>query len=298
MGHNVSALFLTRGRPDWFKIDDRVKIVYNPYHVSNIDVLVITSPHSIHLTREIRAKRTFIFCQMAEHMFQPRNTSWQLACRSFYTASYPMISISKWNISLFQNEYGRMHPTYYVGNGVNFDHFPISDKPKDGQCILVEGWECTNPSKDADHIGPKVALRLKEEFGVRILAYSQLPNKGPYYPDEYYMCPDIKKMNELYSRASFMIKASKYDARSCAPLEAMTKGTPTVRAIIMGDDDLEHGVNSLKVHYNEEELYGAAKAMLTGQMWKTLGPDCLNYVKTQTWEYWMKRIEYIYSCRD
>lgn len=297
-GHEVIALFLTKGRPTWFDLDPRIRIVYNPYHLSNIDALVITSPHSIRMAQKIRAKRTFLFCQMAEHLFRPRDKSWQRQCLDFYTSSYPMLSISKWNMDLFAS-YGRKAPTYYIGNGVNLDHFPISEKPKDGTCILVEGWVSTNPSKDPDHIGPKVAVRLREEFGVKVLAYSQCLNSTKYKPDEFYHRPSLKEMNELYERATILVKATKYDARSCAPMEAMTKGTATARAIMEGDDDLIHDVNCLKSAYNEDELYRNARMLLENQTVRNRLADAgREHVQKYSWDYWMKEVNRIYTCQE
>lgn len=294
-GHEVFALFLTKGRPTWFDLDPRVRIVYNPYHLSNVDALVITSPHSIRMTEKIRARKVFLFCQMAEHLFKEGDDHWFNTCRRFYTAPYPMLSISQWNIDLF-TAMGRTAETHYIGCGVNTDHFPISVKQKDGTRILVEGWQGNNPSKDVDYLGPKVALRLKEEFGVRVLAYSQVENLGPYKPDEYHYRPTLQVMNELYERATILIKATRYDARACAPMEAMTKGTVTARAIVKGDDDLIHDVNCLKSDYNEEELYNNARMLLKNTALRNhLAEGCCKYVKQYSWDYWMKKINAIYE---
>lgn len=292
LGHDVTLLSLVRGKQDWFKIDPQVRIIYHPVHARNIDVAVITSPHTIHWLDTIKAKKKVMFSQMAEHLFRPDNKQWFERCRKFYSAPYPMMAISKWNIDLFKAEFGRTAPTHYIGNGVNLEDFPISNKPKDGKCILVEGWVSHNAAKDVDHIAPKVALRLKEEFGVRVLAYSQLTNPGPYMPDEFYCCPDLKTMNALYERATIMIKASKYDARSCSPVEAMTKGTVTARAIIKGDDDLVHGHNCLRGDYNENWLYIHACQLMDGMRYD-MEKACLAHVQKYTWDYWMGEVNKI-----
>ena len=59
-----------------------------------------------------------------------------------------------------------------------------------------------------------------------------------------------------------MLKASRYDARSCAPVEAMKCGTVTVRAIERGDDDLIDMANCRKVGYDFNELLYAAKSII------------------------------------
>lgn len=261
-GHEVVAYYPRRGKPDWFQIHPHVQWEWNYEKLRGVDVLVITSPHTIDMVRKINAKKTFLFCQMAEHLFRPHDRKWQAQCRNFYIAPFPMLSISKWNIEMFEKQFGRTAPTHYIGNGVNVQDFPIDSSVKDGKTVLVEGWECSNPSKDVDHVAPNVARRLKDE-GYTILAYGALPIKVlPSVPDEYHEKPDMKTLNELYSRATILLKASKYDARACAPVEAMTKATVTARAIIEGDDDLIHGVNCLRSEYSFDGLYASAKSLL------------------------------------
>ena len=86
-----------------------------------------------------------------------------------------------------------------------------------------------------------------------------------------------------------MLKASKYDARSCSPMEAMTKGTVTARAIIKGDDDLIGSVNCLKVNYSEAELYKAAKLLLTNkEIFRHTQEQCKPTLDYNNWD---KRIE-------
>lgn len=202
-------------------------------------------------------------------------------------SKHPMFSISKWNMKFFQ-EKGRTGETHYIGNGVNFEDFPIEKVKKQKAVILVEGWECGNPSKDFMHIGPKIAAKLKSE-GAYILAYSQLPLKTmPEAVDEFYYRPDIDTMNDLYRRASILIKASVYDARACAPVEAMTKGTPTARAITKGDDDIIHGYNGLRCGYSYSELYSTAKELINRR--EEFEENCINYVKKYNWSYWMEKI--------
>lgn len=294
-GHQVTLLALQRGKADWFEIDPRVKIIYHPVHARNIDVAVITSPHTIHWMDSIKARKKMLFCQMAEHLFRPDNHLWMSRCATFYTAPLPMMAISQWNIDLFKEQFGRTAPTYYIGNGVNLKDFPISHKLKDGKYILVEGWVSHNAAKDVDYIGPKVALRLREEFGVKIMAYSQMPNNTAFEPDEFYCKPDLARMNDLYERATIMIKASKYDARSCSPVEAMTKGTVTARAIIRGDDDLIDWENCYRSAYEERALYKISRGLLINSngIREKLAANCIEHVQKYTWDYWMIEVNKI-----
>jgi hypothetical protein len=110
-------------------------------------------------------------------------------------------------------------------------------------------------------------------------------------PDEFYVLPDLETLNFLYSNATILIKATQYDARSCSPMEAMTKGTVTARAIIEGDDDLHHFKNCYRVSYDVDKLYYAALTLLKDDTLRNiLACNCISYVQTYTWDYWMEKI--------
>lgn len=292
--HRVTILMPVPGKCEWFHIHPEVSIT-SAINWRIVDCLIIGSPHAVDLL-EAPVKKKFVFCQMAEHLFNT-SSSWQGQCRKFYKAPVPMFSISRWNIEDFK-KMGRLAETHYIGNGVNLEDFPISTMPKDNKTVLVEGWEPGNPSKDQLYFGAKVAAKLKSD-GYRILAYSQYPlKKHQNIPDEYYQCPSLQVMNDLYERATILIKASRFDARSCAPMEAMTKGTVTARAIIKGDDDLIHMSNSLVSGYNINALYNNALLLLNNQSLRNeLSYNCIEYVQKYNWDYWMKKINEI-LCSD
>lgn len=294
LGHEVTLYNLGGHLTcDWF--DVKVRITNSTILLKKADCLIITSPHTIHLQKQIRQdQKCFLHCQMMEHLFNIGNKRFYDQCIEFYTSPHPMFSISQWNMQMMK-ELGRTAPTHYIGNGVNLEHFPISDKPKDGKTVLVEGWECTNQAKDVDNIAPKVAKRLKEE-GYYIIAYSAQPLKTmPDVPHEYHCKPSLEKMNELYERATILLKASKYDARSCAPVEAMTKGTATARVIQFGDDDLIDEYNCLRDYYNQDRLYLNSLQLLKNvELRKTLSKNCLQYVQTEcNWQTIMNQINEI-----
>ncbi len=290
---------------EWFKIDEKVQIS-TLAAMWECDCVILTSPHSVNLLDLVLPnQKCFLFLQMLEHLFSPNDVQWLKDCKRFYEAPYPMFSISQWNIDEVkrfnakrfiynQGEIGEVIsiPGYhYIGNGVNLDDFPISNKPKDGKTVLIEGWECANPSKDSDFITHKVAARLKDE-GFKIIAYGgrKLKTDGKLL-DEYHLKPNIETLNSLYERATILIKASKYDARSCSPMEAMTKGTVTARAIIEGDDDLDHKENCLRCGYDADELYTISKNMLTDtDLREMLASNCIKHVQQYSWDYWMNII--------
>lgn len=297
--HDVFLYNEKPGLCNWFTLNGKVQIIQKiDVWIERVDCLIITSPHSIHHQDHPQCpKKVFIFLQMLEHMFHDGD-DWRVKCEKFYESRHPMILISKWNENVLREFYERKGDIYYVGNGVNTQDFPIEISPKDGRTVLVEGWEGYNSAKDVDMIAPKVALRLRQE-GYRVIAYGQVKLKTmPEALDNYYYKPSLSLMNQLYSEATILLKASRYDARACAPVEAMTKGTVTARAIIEGDDDLEYGINCYKVPYSEERLYNVAKIILTNEKIRNqMSAGCIEHVKKYSWDYWMNEINNI-LCQD
>jgi hypothetical protein len=110
--------------------------------------------------------------------------------------------------------------------------------------------------------------------------------------DEYIDNPTVKQLNDLYEKATILLKATKMDARSCSPMEAMTKGTVTVRGIEFGDDDLTND-NSFRCLYDEVALYETAKFALNSPIRQQKADLCREYVQTYSWEYWMNQINQI-----
>lgn len=250
------------------------------------DCVILTSPHSAHLLDIILPnQKCFLFLQMMEDMFKPTDHNWLTMCHKFYTSNYPVISISQWNIDTLRNKFGRIGQIHYIGNGVNLDHFPVSTQNKEPDCVLIEGWEPTNPTKDIDRISHKVALQLKKD-GYTVIAYGGVQCRSDFnLLHQYFRQPSLSQLNRIYERASVLIKASKYDARSCSPVEAMTKGTVTARAIIQGDDDLVHEENCLRCDYDADQLYIAAKRILTdNQLRSRLSESCVKYAESLNWD--------------
>ncbi len=294
--HQVSLFVLNNAHSNaWLNIDKRVKLVHDEKGMDEAELLIITSPHSIKFQNRKKPVRKLIFQQMMEHLFVPHDKKWQELCAEFYRSPYPVMSLATWNKEEMESKWRRRHPTYIIGNGVNLKDFPISKKKKDGRTILVEGWECTNPTKDFKHIAPAVARQLKQD-GFKIIAYGIRPLQTMRdVPHEYYLCPDLKTLNKLYERATIMIKASVCDDRSCSPMEAMTKGTVTARAISKGDEDLKHLVNSLVCdYYDVQQLYNNARQLLDFPKFRNiLAKRCYEHVQHYSWEYWMSEIKKI-----
>jgi glycosyltransferase involved in cell wall biosynthesis len=295
--HNV-VIYVNDGIKvcDWFNIDENIVINNTLKNLYECNCVIITSPHTIFIQDKLlNNQKCFIFLQMMEHMFIPSSSLWYKECLKFYNSKYPLFSISKWNIEMLKKEFNRTGETHYIGNGVNLTDFPINRNPKEfDNIVLIEGWESTNPSKDIKNIAAKTAKKLKKH-GYKIIVYSNANLQTlKNIPDEFYYKPSLYKLNELYTKATIMIKASQYDARSCSPMEAMTKGTPIVRSIINGDDDLINGYNCIRVDYDETKLYNAAMDLLNNKiLMENISINCLNYIEAFTWDFWINEINEI-----
>lgn len=270
----------------WFPL--KAKVINNRYLINRADCLIVGSPHGVEYL-DMFVKRKFVFVQMMEHYFHPTNRRFLEQCRRFYTTPYPCISISHWNIEEMRNKWGRTGPTFYVGNGVNLEMFPIRKPVKDGKTILIESPITTNPSKDPDQITLKVAKYLQGK-GYKVIGYGAKAVDVDI--SEYHINPNIDLLNDLYSRATILLKATKMDARSCSPMEAMTKGTVTVRGIEFGDDDLTNE-NSYRCGYNERDLYDTALLAMNSPLTNEKADICRQYVQDHSWDFWMPKINQI-----
>lgn len=294
-GHQVTLhVFGEAMSKTWCKISDKVDIRYGGLITDDHDIVVATTPPlALVLNQAKIASKKFYFLQMAEDRFDARAKEFNAKALQSYKVPFPIIGISRW-VEFYVRSYRADAPMYYVGNGVSTDFVP--GKQDKGLTILVEGWESYGQSKDVSAIAPKVAKRLKETYGAKILAYSQFPCKTmPDVPDEFYQVPTHDQLIRLYQRSHILLKASVLDARSCAPVEAMCCGCVPVRAIHHGDDDLIHMVNCLRGEYSEEGLFQNAARLIEDESLRIeLKKGGLSYAKEWlSWERWMGVIESI-----
>lgn len=288
-GHRV-VLYNQAGTVKCTIQEVKCKIVNSTDLLIKSDCLIVTSPHGAFLLDK-DIKKKFVFLQMLEHLFNPTNAKFFNNAIALYKTHNPIISISQWNIRVLQHQFHRKFPIHYVGNGVNLNDFPITYKPKDYKTIILESPEPTNHTKDTERLAIQVAKILKER-GYIIKGFGLKEPKDKIF-DEFVLRPDLKTMNRLYEEATLLLKATKYDARSTAPLEAGTKGTLTIRAITEGDDDLNE-TNSFKVGYSVDKLYDAVMFALTHKDELDKRANKIReYVQTYTWDYWMQKINEI-----
>ena len=295
-GHSVYfALLNNRTHTDYWAWHPGVRVVtHQSTYAMRPERILVTSPHSI-----FRAApgKTVIHLQMLEHLFRPDDIVWRRTCEAAYKYPAPLLSISRWNIdTLALAGYRSPETMRYIGNGVSSRDFPrLSDEGlRELKTVLVEGWVAYNPCKDTDRVAPQVVRRLKED-GYRIVAYGGFPPTDYQDAiDQFHLRPNLGQLNTLYAQASVLVKASRYDARSCSPVEAMAKGCPTARAIVSGDDDLIDDVNALRVDYEDVDgLYLAAKRILEdGDLRARLVARGYQHIDTEcVWGRWIDVIE-------
>jgi hypothetical protein len=217
---------------------------------------------------------------MAEELFNPNAESYVSKCVTAAGVNFDMITVSDWIRYRYRD---REKPIYVVENGID-DDFKFHFKKDKTKTIVVEGWECNNAAKDTEGITRKAIAELKEKHNLKVIAYGQKPLKEDIHLiDEYYQNASTKKLSEIYNRAHFFIKASKYETRSLAPLEAMACGCIPIVAIVHGHPDLQHKYNSIRVKYNEGLFTKAIDSTLNSANFRAYRRNGLKTTKALRW---------------
>ena len=288
----------------WIDFDPAVRVIVGQLISVDYDIVVASTPMLALMLDSTNAPcKKFYLLQMLENLFEPNNKEWVDMCIKSYKVSFPIIGISKWVEEEVRKHRGE-GTMYYVGNGVSDDFKP--GKKDEGLTVLVEGWGGYNDAKDVDLLAPRVAEVLHREYGAKIIAFSQFPltfhkkaKQYEYILSEYHEAPSREELVRLYQRPTFMLKASKYDARSCAPVEAMKCGTVTVRAIERGDDDLIDGYNCFLTEYDFQELLEEAERVIfafnsQAPIYELVVNNGLKYAASElNWETQITKIENI-----
>jgi hypothetical protein len=291
--------------PNWVSFHEDVEIQFGAikYNPGKFDAIIYGSPFlALQFYHHYRHANAFMLLQMCEELFNPDNKAYVQQAIESYHLPIPIIGISQWNKDRILDVHQRDPnlPYHLIGNGVSDNFCPgVKDE---GLTVLVEGWIGYNPAKDTEAIAPRVSKHLKQKYGAKIIAYSQFLLSHPQakhadVPDEYYIQPTAEQIVALNQRATFLLKASRYDARSCAPVEAMKCGTPTVRALDLGDDDLLHQYNCLRGGYNYDEMICHSEMLLeTTCVLPRLKTGGLRYAERNlSWPHWSKELLKIIS---
>lgn len=299
-GHDVT-LQVSSGplSRNWVTIQSNVNVVggSNIRHKSHLyDIIIAGTPHLALMLNDIQTKaQKFFLLQMAEDLFAPNRASYVQMCRESYKVPFPIIGISKWVAEHVRQYRGETKPMYYIGNGVSHHFYYDEAKRASEPTLMVEGWNGYNYAKDTEQLTARVAAKMKEEFPeIRIIGFgNQSPTGYTHALDEYIVGASAEKIASMAQSAWMMFKASRYDARSCSPVEAMKCGTPTARALILGDDDLIHNYNALRSGYEFEAFFEIVKELyLNADTREILQLNGLHYAeKALSWNYWMEEVE-------
>jgi len=231
------------------------------------DVIVATEANTVRVVMGIEVQaRKFLFCQMRESLFfWETNPEWRRQVEKDYQQMKGILQpivISQWLKDFLEEEYG-YEDVPIVPNGVNERMFfpdplwPNGGKPR----LLIEGHGM-NEAKDLHHMSYQVVdMYRKNVEPVELWGFSQYPPMGEW--DKYWLLPSQDDIRRIYSSCDVLVKASRYEGRSCVDVEAMACGCAVVRAIDQGDDDLVDGYNCLKVHYGDAQgMYDNLKLVL------------------------------------
>lgn len=255
LGHECTMFYLLPGQTarDWMEIKFAERKMPDGPSQDYFDAVVATEINTwpvVHNNMSFpNANGRFLFMQMDEYRFFRPESDDRAKYSNYYQFidSLQPIVISDWLYNI-AGSHSTMTP-YIVRNGVNTDMFypdPFPDRPSK-PVILIEG-HANNDAKDVAYMGYRAAQWLRGQgYDFELWGFSQWAQ--PYELDRYWRLPSQDTIRKIYSSADILIKASKYEGRSCVDVEAMACGCAVNRAILTGDDDLIHEFNCLKTSY-------------------------------------------------
>lgn len=285
-GHDVSMYSNDRRKPNWFKLN--CPLVDGKGLRERYDVVVATNPTTVDSGLIPVTDRRVYFVQMAEHLFFKEGTSdYSNAIRTYRLAArqgFRFITIADWLVEFLRGMGAK--DVHHIPNGVNERHF-YPEGPSTRDYVLVEG-DNRNQAKDIEEIGWRVALKLREQYGIQLKGMAATRHPYTRELDEFVFNPSVADYRRLYTNARFLLKASRFEGRSLAPLEAMACGTTTCRALIKGDDDLRDMKNCRRVGYDYDALLAVSSELVeadgTGLMTKLTNNAAHYAIKHLRWE--------------
>lgn len=285
-GHDVT-LFNAGGPMSvpWFHIGEHVKLVQGlPRDLTPFDVAISTNPNTTRFLMNAQARRKLFLWQMVEEMFLPDDRNYQTTCAETITAPFPMITVADWIKYHYREK--RIFPIHVVENGIDDEFQYYRGAERRQTTVIVEGWESNNAAKDESGVTQKVIAELKEKHGLYVIGYGQQPARREHHLlDEYYIKPTTNELADLYNRAHFLIKCSRYETRSLAPLEAMACGCIPIVSVIQGHPDLKHLYNCFRCGYDFADLYKAVEQALSYENLGAIKKNGLDTADRLRWKY-------------
>lgn len=249
----------------WFQMPDSVQVRQGwPADCENYDVVISTNPDTTLFLWDKPAPRKFYLMQMAEELFNPAAEEYAARCVRAAKCPFPVITVAEWITQWYADV--RRGPMYVVPNGIDDDFQYTKTKNENRTVVLVEGWESNNSAKDVEGITPQAIEQLKKDEKLYVVGYGQRPAKRhAHLLDEYYEKPSTKMLAQLYNAAHFFVKASKYETRSLAPLEAMACGAIPIISCIQGHPDVFHRYNGFRAQYDVDDLVEKIRVALRSE---------------------------------
>jgi len=298
-GHTVCVITSNQRIPDdWIALNVPAK---TPGELGDteLDAVVATGFATVAPSVRINAKRHYWFMQMFEQHFSRKDQpDYERAYDAHAFAArhkLHVITIADWLVRGLHDTWGI--EADHVPNAVNEQHFyPVRTSARVNPYVMIEGDD-RNPAKDTEGIGWRVAKRLRAHLGIQLRGYAGHMHRYSGLYDEFVVNPSTEQMRHLYSGALFLLKASHYEGRALAPLEAMACATTTARAIVHGDDDLVHNENCLRVGYDEDALYEIASELVMNTPLRLgLSANAYQYAKRHLcWDPIISQLESLYS---
>jgi len=301
-GHDVFIVNDGPNTPSWY---GELKAPVVSLHVwlktaAPVDVVVATGFSTAYWAHLVKGSRYYYFIQMMEHFFLSSGSQGHISAIESYSYAhkkgFTLLTIADWLGRELAAEHG-VPGVPIIPNGVNKDHFYRESSRKDvPRYIMFEG-DNRNPAKDTEGIAWRVGTELRDKFNVELWGYAAYRHSFSDKMNKLILVPSYSEMRNLYTDALFLLKASHWEGRACAPVEAMCCGTPTVRGILQGDDDLRNGYNCLRSSYSYEAVLHNATCMLNDvKLRNQLSRNCLRYAKKHLeWEPIIERLEGIYA---
>ncbi len=281
-GHQCTLISTTGPGVEWLACRFEQRPLQDPG--AGYDVVVGTAiptwPMAIKLAN---GSRTFGLLQMADWLFETKDSPAQKEMLDMFTAPVEVLAISNW---LAQLSDAAGHITHRIRNGIDphlFFHDEFPDVPPfEGVTVVTEGYS-HNPAKDVDEYFKRAVRHLKwdEGYKIRALGFSQFQSTFEF--DNYWERPVQDLIRRIYSSGDIFLKASRYEGRPGPDMEAMACGAVVCRAIGTGDDDLKDEENCLKVSYGDYEGFVANLRRLIGDVGlrARLRENAYRYVKEQ-----------------
>lgn len=266
------------------------------------DVVIATEANTAEPVAKLETKaEKYYFIQMRESLFFLfGNPLWagqvEMNYKRFKGVLKPIV-ISWWLKDFLEKIYG-YEDIPIVPNGVNTDMFyPDPAYPKrEFPRVLIEG-HTHGEAKDVGNMSFETVEAYKRMVGpVEVWGVSQLEPQYPF--DHFVQMATQEEMRQLYSSCDVLVKASRYEGRSCIDVEAMACGCAVNRAITFGQDDLIHGYNCMKVQYGDfQGFFNHLVAMLKENTVRSmLVANGLRYVRENLdWDPFIDRLETIYG---